>query len=83
MEAQLDAILEAYSQDHPDRLKFQRVDGKVDAVELAAEWSHKLIGKAKEALKRKVSFPIPEQVRRPFGSQPSAPRRRKAQGAAD
>lgn len=68
VEAQLDAILEAYSQDYPHKLKFERkgtIRERERVESLSLQWASKLIGNAKDYLRNKVSFKIPDSVRRP------------------
>lgn len=55
-EAQLDFILEMYSIDHPDQLKFERPGKKepgLKEVEEKVGWANVLIGKALEAYMNK------------------------------
>lgn len=65
-EAQLDAILAAYADTFPDKFKFDRSKEGADrkrVQELSVQWSDKLIGGAKDDLRKKVSFRIPEHAR--------------------
>ncbi len=65
-EAQLDAILELYSIDHPKELKFERRKKQKDrqqTEDIALDWSEKLTGKAREAWKSKVSFKVPDHFK--------------------
>jgi len=66
-EVQLDAILEAYAEDYPKKLKFER-RGAVKDVErvgaLSVQWTRRLIGDAREELRKKYSFKIPEPFKR-------------------
>lgn len=55
-EAQLDFILEMYSIDHPDQLKFERPGRKDPGIQQTEEkvgWANVLIGKALEAYMNK------------------------------
>ena len=66
-EVQLDAILEAYAEDNPKKLKFNRSGTMEDGERvsnLAVEWSKHLIGSARDELRRKYSFKLPEQYNR-------------------
>lgn len=66
-EPQLDAILEAYSVDHPKELKFERRktrEAKDRPVEVLKGWADVLIGKAKEEFRKKISFKIPDRYNR-------------------
>lgn len=77
-EAQLDAILEAYSETFPRELKFERRrDGqsRERLQTLSAQWSDRLIGAGKEELKRKVSFRIPDHLRRVTQPRPTPGRK--------
>lgn len=65
-EAQLDAILEAYAEDFPKRLKFERRGARKDrdTVEtLSLLWADKLTGKGRDTLRSKVAFKIPDNFR--------------------
>lgn len=65
-EAQLDAILEAYSKDNPKKLRFERRASRMpreQTQQASIEWSEKLTGKAREQFQSKVSFKLPEQFR--------------------
>ena len=75
-EAQLDAILEAYSQDFPNRLRFERKSGAHDreaVQDISIQWADRLIGRGRDELKKRVSFAIPETFRRARTSQRQAP----------
>lgn len=64
VEAQLDAILESYAETFPDKLKFERKKNRqgIERIEvLSAEWSDKLIGKASEEHKSRISFKLPKR----------------------
>lgn len=61
-EAQLDLILEAYSADHPKELRFERRKtrrAKDRPLDILKGWADVLIGKAKEAMLRRVAFKLP------------------------
>lgn len=82
-EAQLDAILEAYSADHPKELKFERRrtrEARERPLRMLGGWADVLIGDAKAQLLNKVSFKLPTRFQaKPVISQPPAtrpPRRR-------
>lgn len=79
-EVQLDAILEAYSEDYPAKLKFKRRrkgEHSLDTVEaLSVQWADKLIGKAQTEFRNKVSFKIPDAYSPVRRSPRQAPRRR-------
>jgi hypothetical protein len=67
-EVQLDAILEAYSVDHPKELKFERRktrEARDRPVEALKGWADVLIGKARDEFRSKVTFKIPDRYRRP------------------
>lgn len=69
-EAQLDAILEAYSEDHPKELKFERKrtrEAKDRPLEVLRGWADVLIGDAKAQLVRKVSFKLPPRFQKQPG----------------
>lgn len=73
-EAQLDAVLEAYSQDFPNKLKFERKSTARAAIQdISVEWADKLIGSGRDELKKRVSFVIPERFRRARTSQRQPP----------
>lgn len=65
-EAQLDAILQAYSEDRPKELRFERKGksrNRRDIEESSTLWANKLIGAARDSFKSQVSFKIPEGYR--------------------
>lgn len=67
-EVQLDAILEAYSEQFPEKLKFERKKTRQPrerVQNLSLEWGRRLIGNAKSAFTKKVTFAIPDRFRRP------------------
>lgn len=71
-EIQLDAILEAYADTFPNKLKFKRtkdVDGldRIEAVSL--EWDRRLTGRGKAAFRKKISFDLPSRFKRQQASQ--------------
>jgi hypothetical protein len=61
-EAQLDAILELYSQDNPKELKFERRktrEARERPLRVMKGWADVLIGQAKEGFVGRVSFKLP------------------------
>lgn len=59
----MDFILECYAKDHADKMTY--VKGGISELDTMAEvnkgWADRLIGKAKESFKDKVTFKLPEQ----------------------
>lgn len=80
-DAQLDAILEAYAEDFPKKLKFERRKSRQDrdTVEsIALLWTDRLTGKGRDALRKKVSFKVPDRYRQaPSKPAPVRPMPRK------
>lgn len=75
-EAQLDAILEAYAEDFPNKLKFERKNSRRgrDMVEkMSLLWEERMVGKGRDRLRSKISFKIPDRYRR-AAPQPMKPR---------
>jgi hypothetical protein len=68
--AQLDAVLELYSIDYPDRLKFRRAETVDRMSEMAmsmTSWANVLIGKAKDKYLGRFSVNLPFAVKHPNG----------------
>lgn len=75
-EAQLDAILEAYSEDHPKELKFERRrtrEARDRPMETLKGWADVLIGDAKTELLRQVAFKLPSRFRQRSVKMPALP----------
>jgi hypothetical protein len=90
-EAQIDAILEAYSADRPKELKFERRrtrEAQERPLRVLKGWADVLIGDAKAKLLQQVSFKIPPRfqpkgpVRLPPSAMPPATAQPKARPKA-